>query len=224
MKKSAQSVSIIGGADGPTSIFLVGSKYKDKNIFRRIKQEFLNRKFKKKRKFAEKSIVPDGHTLEETIQYMKQHYAAVEADSSYPYYEKCKSSMKYALIQREKPELLGENVEIPPPEDFSDVQAVKEWQRLLTEQISQYERKVDMISDVVYPTDYHLFLISNGENETMEIEVDMLYPGISISYCGAKEVMEPILKDIHLYYGVSQEDIEQKTDRYKSLVNVLSFY
>jgi len=38
MSKKASAVSVIGGADGPTSVFLIGGK--EKNIFRRIKKWF----------------------------------------------------------------------------------------------------------------------------------------------------------------------------------------
>ena len=56
----------------------------------------------------------------------------------------------------------------------------------------------------------------------MEIELDTYAQGISVSYSGNKKVMEAVLKDIHRFYGVSQADIEHKTDRYKALVAVLS--
>ncbi len=106
MKKSAKAVSIIGGADGPTNIFIAGS-HKEKNIFRRIKSAYINRKYKRKRALAAKSIFPNPHTIEEVILYIKQQYSAFEADDSYYCYQKRKRDMKMALIQREKPELLG---------------------------------------------------------------------------------------------------------------------
>ncbi len=66
------------------------------------------------------------------------------------------------------------------------------------------------------------FIIDKGEQGRMEIELDTYAQGISVSYSGNKKVMEAILKDIHRFYGVSQADIEHKTDRYKALVAVLS--
>ena len=69
MKKN---VSIIGGADGPTSIFVVGRK--EKNILKRINITFLNRQYKRKRALAATSIVPDAHTIEEVIQYIMQDH------------------------------------------------------------------------------------------------------------------------------------------------------
>lgn len=67
-----------------------------------------------------------------------------------------------------------------------------------------------------------MFIIDKGEQGRMEIELDTYAQGISVSYSGNKKVMEAVLKDIHRFYGVSQADIEHKTDRYKALVAVLS--
>lgn len=223
MGKSVRAVSIISGVDGPTSVFVVGRKHNDKNIFIRMKSKRLNRKYKKKKVLAEKSIVPGAHTMEETIQYMKQKYGAVEVDFSYPYYKNRKRDSKHLLIRREKPELLGEDVTILPPEDLSDGQAVREWQREIDEWDKECKRKVDLISNVEFPTDYHLFIINKGENGKMEVEIDVIHHMISISYSGKQKIMNPISKDIHLYYGVSGEDIDQKTNRYQMLVTALSY-
>jgi len=220
MGKAAKSYSIIGGADGPTLVFIVG--HKEKNIFKRIKMNVLNKKHKKKSELAKKSIVPGAHTMEETIRYMKQRYAAVEADSSYIHYKEWKKNMKYCLIQREKPELLGEEKKIFPPGDFNDEQAVREWQRQTDEWTSECQRKADVIPYEVFPIDYHLFIINKGEHGTLIIELDTFYPNLYVSYSGNKKIMEPILKDIHIYFGVSQEDIDYRTDRYKMLLAVLS--
>ena len=46
-----------------------------------------------------------------------------------------------------------------------------------------------------------------------------------ISYSGNKKVMkqfEKISKDLYIYYGVSEDDIKKKTERYLSLVTALS--
>lgn len=221
MKKS---YTVIGGADGPTSIFLAGKfkGHKEKNIIKTIKRKILNKKLNIKRKKAAKRIVPNPHTIEQTIQYIKQHYHATEADCSYPYFNERKLNMKYLLIRREKPELLGEEKKIAPPKDFNNIQLVKEWQKSIEEWNNECLKKIESISDKVFPTDYHLFLINKKEDGTLEIELDTLYPNISISYSGNKKILEPILKNIYMYYGVSKKDISYKTERYKTLLSILS--
>lgn len=218
MKKN---VSIIGGADGPTSIFVVG--HKEKNILKRVKMAFFNKQYKRKRALAEKSIVPDAHTIEEVIQYIQQRYDAVEADCSYPYYQSRKRSMKYDLIRRHNPELLGEEQQFFPPADLNDQQAVSEWQQQIDAWVKECQKRTDAVPYEMFPTDYHLFIINMEEKGSLEIEADTLYPNLSISYSGDRKVMEPILKDIYLYFGVSKEDIEHRTERYTSLLSALTF-
>ena len=86
MRKGAGSVSIIGGADGPTSIFIGGKDGKVKlttriqNYFRRIK-----------RSRVKKRITANPHTLEEVVQWLKREYGAVEVlQQSHKYLEQRK--------------------------------------------------------------------------------------------------------------------------------------
>jgi len=74
----------------------------------------------------------------------------------------------------------------------------------------------------VFPIDYHLFIINKGGHGTLIIELDTFHPNLSASYSGNKKIMEPILKDIYIYFGVSQEDIDYRTNRYEMLLAVLS--
>ena len=71
-----------------------------------------------------------------------------------------------------------------------------------------------------FPTEYHMFVIDRGPEGKLEIELDMLRPVISVSYAG--RAMGKISEDIHRYYGVTQQDIDEESDRYKSLLTVLS--
>lgn len=222
MSKAAKAVTIIGGADGPTSVFLVGHGKKEKNIFKRINMEYRDWKYRRKSRAAQKRIVPGSHTMEETIQYVTEHYNAVETDASYHYYEERKRDSKYGLIQRRNPELLGGEKEIIPPDDFNDQEAVKEWMRQIEEWTEERRRIVDKIPDEVFPTDYHMFIIDKGEWGKLEVEVDTVSEVIGVSYSGDKKVMEPILRNIYLFYGVSQEDIDKKSERYRSLLAALS--
>ena len=72
-RKNKTSVSIIGGADGPTSIYIAGRTGK-KTLRARIR----NYIYKFRRKKAEKQIVAGAHTLEEVVAYAIDTYHAVE--------------------------------------------------------------------------------------------------------------------------------------------------
>lgn len=218
--KRARAASIIGGSDGPTSIFIVGQK--EKNIFRRIRFSLQNRRYKRKRASAAKSIIAAPHTIEEVIHYIVSRYGAIEAGSHYPYYQERKQGMRYSLIQRCQPELLGPQKTIMPPRDFRDEEALKLWQAQIEEWHQECQRRVNAISQETFPTDYHLFLIHREEKGTLEVEIDTLCPEVSISYSGDQKLMESISRDIYLYFGVSQEDIDQKSPRYQALLTTLS--
>ena len=61
--------------------------------------------------------------------------------------------------------------------------------------------------------------------DLVEIEVDYTWNIFGISYSGNKSVIKrfkKIARDLHCYYGVSEEDIKNRTKRYSSLVTELS--
>lgn len=105
-----------------------------------------------------------------------------------------KNCLKESLISRYKPELLGEMTEQTRPDD---------------EQM---------------PMDFHIYEISLGDG-ILELEIDYHWNVFGISYSGSKKTMKQmkeIAKDLYLYYGVSEEDIRQKSERYHSLLATLS--
>lgn len=220
MRKNAASCQIIRGMDGPTSVFIAG---KEKNLRRRISRALQDRKSQRKRDKARRSIVPGTHTVQEVILYAKDRYGMVEMDSSYRGYEERKRSRKQNLIYRKRPELLQEEKRIPPPKDFRDEKALKEYTRQVMEWTAMRDREIDAIPPEVFPTDYHLFVSDKGMQGTLEMEIDMLYGDIAVSYFdGNGDTMKAIVKDIYRYYGVSQEDIDHNTERYRELLMVLS--
>ena len=70
IKKNA--ISVIGGADGPTSIFIAGQTK------RPLKYRIQNVIYKYRRRSAEKKICANAHTLKEVVRYMKTQYFAAE--------------------------------------------------------------------------------------------------------------------------------------------------
>ena len=101
--KNAISISIIGGADGPTSIFIAGPSEKQP-----LKVRIKNSIYRYKRKKVEKTIVANPHSLSETVQYAKEKYGLTEtAPGNREYIEQIKC-LKESLILQHEPELLGE--------------------------------------------------------------------------------------------------------------------
>ncbi len=70
MGKRAEAVSIIGGTDGPTSVFIVGKGKEKRSIWQRMQAYF----YRRKKDGVKKSIIANPHTLEETIAYIREVY------------------------------------------------------------------------------------------------------------------------------------------------------
>lgn len=180
-EKSSSAVGIIGGADGPTSIFMAGRTGKLP-----LKIRIKNRIYKRKSKKAQKRIVAGAHTLEEVIAYAGEKYHLTEVTDTQRKYVEQRKCLKESLISKHKPELLGDLKEMP--------------------------------------MDFHIYEIESGQAR-LEMEIDYRWKIFGISYSGSKKEMKHfkgIARDLYLYYGVSEEDIKNKTERYHSLLAILS--
>ena len=153
------------------------------------------------------------------MQYAKDKYELTEtapADREYIEQIKC---LKESLILQYKPELLGEMKDIPVP-DFSNEASVKEY-------LGKIKTRSEMIAempDSIIPMDFHLYKIEINDN-FLTMEIDYTWNIFGMSYSGNNAVMKKfkkISRDLYSYYGVTEEDIKNKTKRYSSLVTNLS--
>lgn len=214
MGKGAGSVSIIGGADGPTSIFIAGKGGKVK-LTTRI-QNYLR---KLKRNIVKKRITANPHTLEEVVELLKREYGAVEVSQQSHNYLEQRKCLRASLVMRHRPDLLGELMDLEPHEG-EDVEAIKAFWR----QIQEREKMAAEIADDIFPLDFHIYEIKCPENCMMQIGVETVWQVIDGSFSGDKKTMKQLrklFKKIYLYYGVTAEDIKNETERYKSLLGVL---
>lgn len=213
-QKSTNSVSIIGGADGPTSIFLAGNCRKQ-SFKNRVRTYF----YKKKRKRIERKITAGDHTLEELVSYAIEKYHAVEMSPQSISYLEQKGSLKERLVIESKPELLDDFQLIDRP-DFSNEVAVKEY----LQQLKLRSKYITDILDSEIGMDFHVLkiLVADG---SLELAVDYAWNILGVSYSGdgkAMKQLNKISKDLYLYYGVTEEYIKEKTNRYSELVVALS--
>lgn len=206
--KRDNAVSIIGGADGPTSVFIAGRSGK-----RPLKVRVKNYIYKCKSNRAKKKISAGTHTLEEVAAYAMERYKAVEVDTSQRKYIEQRGYLKEGLILRYKPELAEEMKDISEP-DISNEASVKEFLR----QMELRRERIAKIPDSEMPMDYHMYEIKEGDN-SLEMEIDYSWNVFQISYTGN---FRKISQDLYLYYGVNEVDIKEKTERYSSLLAVLS--
>ena len=214
MGRGAGSVSVIGGADGPTSIFIAG---KDSKV--RLATSIQSYFSKIKRNRMKRRITANPHTLEEVVEWLKREYGAVEVSQQSHNYLEQKQSLKESLVMRHRPDLLGELMDLEPPEG-EDVEALKAF----WEQVQEREKMAAEIADDIFPVDFHIYAIKCPENCMMQIGVETVWQVIDGSFSGDKKTMKQLrklFKKIYLYYGVTAEDIKNETERYKSLLGVL---
>ena len=214
IEKSKSEVSIIGGADGPTSIFIAGKTQK-----RSLKVKMQNAIYKHKLKRAEKKIVAGAHTLNELVQYATNKYDVVEINVAERKYIVQRINLKESLILQHKQEVLGEMKDIPTP-DISNEESVRQY----LDKIKARSEMIAEMPDDIIPMDFHLYEIRIGD-DVLEMEIDYIWNIFGISYSGDRKAMkqfEKISKDLYIYYGVSEDDIKKRTERYSSLVAALS--
>ena len=214
IEKSKSGVSIIGGADGPTSIFIAGRTQK-----RPLKVKIRNAIYKHKGKRAEKKVVAGAHTLNELVQYALNKYDLIEVKSTERKYIEQRINLKESLILQHKPEVLGEMKDIPKP-DISNEESVRKYM----DKIKARSEMIPEMPDDIIPMNFHLYEIRIGD-DVLEMEIDYIWNIFGISYSGDRKAMkqfEKISRDLYIYYGVSEDDIKKRTERYSSLVAALS--
>lgn len=209
------AVEIIGGADGPTSVFVAG---KHKNIWRRIQESVRRTRYRRKRARVVKNLIVNPHSLEEVRTYIMEKYQAEEVGRDHYSYKEQYGNLKSAMVQKHQPELLGRPLEEYRPKDFSDKEAVN----IFLEKSREYEEKAKSISEELFPFDYHLYSIRIEDYGELHVEMDLAHDFIGVGFTGKKKYLEPILKDIYVYYGVTEKDIEEHSLRAEHLITVLA--
>lgn len=220
MKKSVRAYTVIGGADGPTSVFLVGKNQKGQSLHTRIKHACGQYRYRRRRKKVIRKITANPHTLDEVITYITEKYNAVEVSPKNHRYMEQRKNCKASLVQKLHPELLGESWVVERP-DVSDEESV----RRFLERVNQQQEKAAQVSEELFPVDYHLYHFSYKGYGEVDVEIEKNHEFISTSssaHKGKIKLVNRAVNDIYLYYGVSKEDIANKTERYGMLVSVLA--
>lgn len=209
--------TIIKGADGPTSVLIAGNG-RDRNIIRRLRIWMQRNRYQRKRAKAAAGLTAGAHSLREVCVYIREKYRAEEVDASDLHYKGQYQSLKASMIQRYQSELLGEPL---PPYDFTDVEAVKNYLEKCEEQV----QRAAEVPPEQFPFDFHQYQITVDGCGRLDIVMDFTHDFISYSYSaekGGRRVMDGIVRDVWLYYGVSKEDIEQESERMQALLTILA--
>lgn len=213
IETSSGSVSVIGGSDGPTSIFLAGKRKKT------IRQRVEKRLFQLRKTWFSLGIRPNAHSMDEVIKYIKEKYGFEEIEKDSREYLTQYDSLRTSFIMQYEPELLGEYAE-PPVMESQDEEVLKEFMK----QLAIREQKVREIPEDAFTLDFHILKNAESEN-SMYFQLESRFKYIGGGFSGPKKSMrryQKIYKDVHRYYGVTEEDIANKTKRYKELLTALA--
>ena len=207
-------MSVIGKSDGPTAVTVI-----KRNSKLTLKQKLEKCKYKIKRAYVEHTIKAKGHSLDEVIDYIINKHGFVEIDNDEVRFER--DEMRASFIMQYAPELLGEYATMPQlkSESKEDIQAhIREFQ--------ERQQRAMEIPIEKFDIDVHKFQISFEDiNDNMYIIVEKRFACIGGGVSGDKKVMRRfhrIFKDVHRYYGVTAEDIKNKTKRYEQVIRALT--
>ena len=212
-RKKAQSKSNIGKPDGPTSYFVLSRNQK-----LTLKQKMQKFRFQLRKKWIEKHISANGHTMDEVCQYVQEKHGFKKvrderADTQYEYEE-----MRASFMMTHAPELLGEYAKHPELKGHSE------------EEVREFMAQVEAIKEVArnvpkdkFDIDFQKYEKKIGDTE-MHITMEKKYSYIGGGASGKRtiKVFNKIYKDVYRYYGVTEEDIKNKTKRYGMVVRTLA--
>lgn len=217
-QKEYEDPEIIGGADGPTTIFFADKTHKP--TFQQRIQRFISRT---KRHFIEKKIVPGTHTIEELEEYLKSRYGFVEVDRTDSAFIEEYEQMRTSFLFEHRPDLVeGQEIDfdLDPSEDSAMIM------RKLQEKSDKEREIAESIPREVFDIDYHRYIKTGKDiNDSMDFTIERNYAYFGGGAQGSNGYIRKwrkIYKDVYRYYGVSEEDIRNRTKRYKDLVLELS--
>lgn len=212
MIMEADSNKFIGGADGPTSIVFYNNSHK-LSISQRIQITINNLK----RRYWARRIVPGTHSLEEVEELLSTKYGFTEVDVSGVEFMEEYQQMRTTFLLEDMPELAADSSYLSSTSD--DVGTII---KNLELKLQQERMLAESIPSEVYDIDFHKYIRrGKSQNDEMHIIIERTHEYIGGGAGGSKRFIrewKKIMKNTYLYYGVSEEDIKTKSQRYKELL------
>ena len=213
MKKNASAVSVIGGADGPTSVFLL-----KRNSKLTLKQKLHKFKYNMKKAYVEKTLKAGAHTMDEVMEYLVKVHGFTELGKEE--LEEEYNEMRASFLIQHASELLREYAELPKLKSESQ-EDLLEYMRHAQERV----QKAKEIPTTEFDIDFHKFQISFEDiNDNIHFLFEKRFGYIGGGASGNKKILKrfhKLDKEIHRYYGVTEEDMRTKSQRYKDVVRAL---
>ena len=207
-------MSMIGKSDGPTAVTVI-----KRNSKLTWKQKLEKCKYKIKRAYVEHTIKAKSHSLDEVIDYIVNRHGFVELHNDEVCFER--EELRTSFIMQYAPELLGEYATMPrlKSESREDIEAhIKQFQAR--------QQRAEEVPVSEFDIDFHKFQISFDDiNDNMYIIIEKRFAYIGGGVSGDKKQMRRfhrIFRDVHRYYGVTAEDIKNKSKRYEQVIRALT--
>ena len=127
--------------------------------------------------------------------------------------------LRASFLLQYKPELLGEYAKRPPLES-EEPEAVMEYLEKCKEQL----RQAMAVPKELFDIDMHKYIKEYSDiNERLDVVIETKYGYIGGGAAGDKAIkdLNELMIRMHQYYGVTQKDIDNRTERYKNLVRTL---
>lgn len=201
--------------DGPTAVFIASKVGGIRTLKQRI-QGLVNQT---KRNYIEKRIKADAHTLDQVCEYLVDVLGYKEMAANQFEYQEEYNELRASYILQYKPELLGEFATIPDLTEDTE-EAITEY----LEQIRLRQEAAKEIPVEVFDIDFHIFVKEEGDNEGHFI-IEKTHNYIGGGASGNTKTVKKHnreFKRVYRYYGVTQEDIDNKTKRFKEVVRILA--
>ncbi|MDE6750322.1 MAG: hypothetical protein K2K21_14860 [Lachnospiraceae bacterium] len=215
-KKAASAVTVIEGADGPTSVFFLGGK----GSKRTLKQKIQSKLFTLRKKRIARHLKANPHTMEQVIEYVKSKWGYIDIGKDSEEYKMEYTSMRAAFILQYKPELLGELKDYPKLES-KDEESVKSFMTA----IEQRQKAAEAIPTELFDIDLCILEMHKEELDSkLILEKNYGYIGGSASGKSKKSMKNHAraFREVYKYYGVTQSDIDNQTKRYEELLRTLA--
>lgn len=209
---SKENITIIGGSDGPTSVFIADSNHKQT-----IKQRLYKKRFELRKKWYALLIKPNPHTIEEVAEYIREKYDFIEVSKNSKKYQRLYHELRSSFIMQYEPQLLGEYATVPELTG-RDEKSVKEF----LQKMQLRQQKANEIPEELFSLDCYFF--EKQENDLhMEIQLESRFGYVGGGGSGKNlSKHHKIYKDVYRYYGVSEDDIKNHTKRYEDLLRTLT--
>lgn len=215
MSENSSAEKKIGKPDGPTAYFLIGGK----NQKPTLKQRFQKWRFGKKKAHAAKKIKANPHTLDEVCEYIKTSLGFEELSQESKVYQHEYKELRAGFLIQHAPELLGEHRKRPQLKGQSEEEI-----REFMDAVEAQKQVALQVPKEDFDIDFRMFKKKLGDGE-QHILIEKRYAYIGGGASGNTKTVnqfKKVYRAVHRYYGVTKEDIKNKTRRYEDYLKQLA--